>query len=350
MKLTFIFLFVLVSFIHAMTDLNITIGSFNVQIFGKSKMEKPGVPEILTKIFRRYDVALIQEIRDSSNTYVYLLLDMINNCTNCPQYNLTLSERLGRTTSKEQYGFFYKRDKLEIINTDQFNVTLDYFERPNYSVEFKLKEIANESFFLSANHISPSKAPEEIDLLVEVYDSLIKKFQQKKILFLGDFNAGCTYVANKDWANIRLRNQTNRFRWYIGDNANTNLGATPCPYDRFVGNFEFDKIHLNGSENIFNFDIAFNMTLDEAKIVSDHFPIEMKVQYKIQSPSSSPNPKISPKISPKMSPKSSPKTSPKKSKVSSQNSPTIPKISTVSSGYLVKSSILLIILCFFFIN
>jgi deoxyribonuclease-1 len=316
-------------------------------VFGKSKMEKPGVPEILTKIFRRYDVSLIQEIRDASNTYVYLLLDMINNCTNCPQYNLSLSERLGRTTSKEQYGFFYKKDKFEIINTDQFNVSLDYFERPNYSVEFKLKEVANESFFLSANHISPSKAPEEIDKLVEVYDSLIKKFQQKKILFLGDFNAGCSYVANRDWANIRLRNQTSRFKWYIGDNANTNLGATPCPYDRFVGNFDFDKIYLNGSENIFNFDVAFNMTLDEAKIVSDHFPIEIKVQYKIQSASSSPTPKISPKASPKISPNISSKTSPK---VSSGNPPTNPRFSTVSSGYSLKSSYLLTILCLFFIN
>jgi hypothetical protein len=316
------------------TDLNITIGSFNVQTFGKAKMENPGVPEILTKIFRRYDIGLIQEIRDESNTYIYLLLDMINNCTNCAQYNLSLSERLGRTSSKEQYGFFYKRDKFEIINTDQFNVSLNYFERPNYSVEFKLKEVANESFFLSANHISPSKAPEEIDKLVEVYDSLIKKFQQKKILFLGDFNAGCIYVKNRDWANIRLRSQTSRFKWYIGDNAKTNLGALPCPYDRFVGNFDFDKIYLNGSENIFNFLVAFNMTLDKAKIVSDHFPIEIKVQYKIQSASSST--KISSKAS---------------LKIFSGNPPSNPlRFSTVSSGYSLKSSLLLTILCLLFIN
>eukprot|EP01080_Neovahlkampfia_damariscottae_P001127 gene1127-10641_t len=256
----------------------IKICAFNVQIFGKSKMEKPGVPEILVKIFRKYDIALIQEIRDSSNTYIHTLKDMINNCTNCDQYNLTLSERLGRTSSKEQYGFFFKNSEFEILNTNQFNVSLDYFERPNYSVEFKVNGF-NDSFFLSANHISPSKAPEEIDRLVDVYDTLINQYGfEKKILFMGDFNADCSYVSQNDWKSIRLRNDTSRFNWYLDDNADTNLGAESCAYDRFVGNNKFDRIFLNGTQNVLRFDLDFNLTIDEAKTVSDHYPIELKIK------------------------------------------------------------------------
>lgn len=53
------------------------------------------------------------------------------------------------------------------------------------------------------------------------------------MIFLGDFNADCGYVAKKRWKDIRLR-QKPGFHWLIGDQADTTVREkTRCAYDRW---------------------------------------------------------------------------------------------------------------------
>ncbi len=72
------------------------VAAFNVQIFGVSKFSQPDVVSILSKvhvhssllhthmlctplqIVRRYDVVLIQEIRDASQTVIASFLEVVN--------------------------------------------------------------------------------------------------------------------------------------------------------------------------------------------------------------------------------------------------------------------------------
>lgn len=53
------------------------------------------------------------------------------------------------------------------------------------------------------------------------------------MLFLGDFNADCSYVRAQDWAAIRLRS-SEVFKWLIPDSADTTVGNSDCAYDRIV--------------------------------------------------------------------------------------------------------------------
>ena len=53
------------------------------------------------------------------------------------------------------------------------------------------------------------------------------------MLFLGDFNADCSYVRPHDWAAIRLRS-SEVFKWLIPDSADTTVGNSDCAYDRIV--------------------------------------------------------------------------------------------------------------------
>lgn len=50
---------------------------------------------------------------------------------------------------------------------------------------------------------------------------------------MGDFNAGCSYVAPAQWASIRLRTSP-AFQWLIPDTADTTSTATRCAYDRYA--------------------------------------------------------------------------------------------------------------------
>lgn len=53
------------------------------------------------------------------------------------------------------------------------------------------------------------------------------------LVFLGDFNADCSYVRAQDWAAIRLRS-SEVFKWLIQDNADTTVSNSDCAYDRIV--------------------------------------------------------------------------------------------------------------------
>lgn len=52
-------------------------------------------------------------------------------------------------------------------------------------------------------------------------------------MFLGDFNADCSYVKQSDWASIRLRS-SDVFKWLIPDSADSTVGKSDCAYDRWV--------------------------------------------------------------------------------------------------------------------
>lgn len=70
--------------------------------------------DILADIVRTYDVVAIQEIRDSSQTALPELVDLVN--SDGSQYDYVVSERLGRTTSKEQYAYVYNSNTVSVSN------------------------------------------------------------------------------------------------------------------------------------------------------------------------------------------------------------------------------------------
>ncbi len=56
----------------------------------------------------------------------------------------------------------------------------------------------------------------------------------QNVIFLGDFNAACGYVAKKNRKNIRLLSDPS-FIWLIQDNVDTTVKeSTDCAYDRYV--------------------------------------------------------------------------------------------------------------------
>ena len=130
----FIFLLFAITNIYA-NDENLKIASFNVQVFGKSKISKIEVKETLIKIISRYDIIFIQEIRDNSEIAIKKLIDELNKSSN-EKYNYIISERLGNSNSKEQYAFIYKNAKIKIVDAIQYAEYND-FERPPFGIKIE---------------------------------------------------------------------------------------------------------------------------------------------------------------------------------------------------------------------
>jgi len=260
--------------VHASSS-HLNVAAWNIEILGVSKMGKPEVVEKLVEIILRYDLVMIQEVRDISGEAIVNLLDAVNRASKDP-FEMELSIRLGRTSSKEQYAYFYRTNKLAVVDTFQYPEILDQFERPPFSVRFKtIGSYDVKEFGFIGVHAKPGDAPKEIDHLVDVYDMVRAKWQLDDFIIGGDLNADCKYVSKSKWKDIRLRTQS-RFRWLIEDGIDTTVYHSGCTLDRLIiaGEGMFYS-YLSDTAVAYRFDDEMNLTYDEAKAVSDHVPVEM---------------------------------------------------------------------------
>jgi len=250
------------------------VGAFNIQIFGRAKMAKPEVVDILVKIIQRYDILMIQEIRDSTQTAFAQLMDKVAEVS-AHDYEYQVSNRTGRTSSKEQYAYVYRADKVEIISDYQFADEADVFEREPYTVQFRRRGNYTDGpseFTYIGFHAKPGDAQVEIDALVNVYELAVAKFGSDNAVLAGDLNADCSYVCRTCWKDIALWTDE-RFIWMINNSIDTTVSATDCAYDRIVIVGEEMHAHSHGAR-VFRFDQAYGLDNAAARQVSDHYPVE----------------------------------------------------------------------------
>lgn len=259
----------------------IKIGAFNIQVFGTKKMSDESVVNILVDIVSRYDILLIQEIRDASGEAIQKLLEEVNAKYAYDQFDMELSPRLGRTSSKEQYAFlFRKKSGLTVVRAYVYDDRNDIFQREPYVVLFHSTTTTVDKFALIGIHVSPSDAVEEIQALEAVFENTTSHLNEENVMVLGDLNADCSYVPKKDWVNIPMKTDP-AYTWWIDDDADTTVGNSDCAYDRFISTGDkFKDGVMNGSVIIFKYDDFFNLNQTFALQVSDHYPIEFVLETK----------------------------------------------------------------------
>ena len=237
------------------------------------------------KIVSRYDLTFVMEIRDSTNTAINDFMTQLNNYVSPSNvsYQLQISDRLGRTTSKEQYGFIYNPAKINFVKTLQYYDANNWFERPPFVFVFEINSFKDQQFAICGCHIKPEDAVNEISHLRDVFDFYSNETFTNNTILAGDYNAGCSYVSTSAWSNVTLRTDT-RFSWLISDTTDTTVAVSSCPYDRFVVlKTMADKTIATGAKfeirnvGTFTFDSAYGLPTQNATLVSDHYPIEMVI-------------------------------------------------------------------------
>ncbi|KAL3054371.1 hypothetical protein OYC64_006656 [Pagothenia borchgrevinki] len=251
------------------------IGAFNIQCFGTSKSKKTDVMATIKEIVLRYDIILIQEVRDKDGTVIQSLMDLVNQGSH--QFRNISSGYLGPGSHKERYLFLYRDQTMTVTDSFQYDEgKAGDFNRPPYIVKFSSTQTAVTDFVLIPIHTSPSTAVEELKALVDVVKEAKRKWQNNNIMVLGDFNAGSNYVPMSKRPTIPLFN-TNVFHWLIANNVDTTVSRTGNAYDRIVVTDDMYKGMNPHSAGIFDFKNQYALTLDEAKAVSDHFPVEVQI-------------------------------------------------------------------------
>ncbi|NXV74031.1 DNAS1 protein, partial [Atlantisia rogersi] len=264
--------------LHVATTLKIS--AFNIKAFGDSKMANQTISDIIVSILMEYDITLVQEVRDADLSAVKKLMERLNSASPHP-YNSLVSIPLGRTTYKEQYLFIYRSDMVSVLESYYYDdgcesCGTDTFSREPFIVRFSSPTTQVDEFVMVPLHAEPDSAAEEIDALYDVYKDVVNKWATNNIIFLGDFNADCSYVTSAQWPNIRLRS-LDACEWLIPDSADSTVSATTnCAYDRIVACGTALRQDIQpGSAAVNNFQNTFHLQNKDALAISDHFPVEV---------------------------------------------------------------------------
>jgi endonuclease/exonuclease/phosphatase family metal-dependent hydrolase len=245
----------------------IRIASFNIEVFGESKMSKPHVTAILAEIVRRFDIVAIQEVRAKDQSVIPAFVDQINQTGR--QYDWAISERIGRTVSKEQYVFIFDTASVE-IDRNQLYVIDDRLEdllhREPYVAHFRVRGPPSEQAFtfkLVNIHTDPDETEKELDVLAQVF----RKVQgdganEDDVILLGDLNV--------DDQHLGLLGQIPGIDCVIkGTYTNT---LKTAQYDNIIFHAPSTR-EFTGRGGVFDFLREFNLDSEQAKEISDHLPV-----------------------------------------------------------------------------
>lgn len=265
--------------LHLSTSL--LLGAFNIKSFGDKKASNTTVMNLISEIVHRYDIILIQEVRDNDLSATKALMEHVNKYSPQFRYDHIVSEPLGRNSYKERYLFLYREQTVSVVKNYTYDdgcepCGTDTFIREPFVVMFSSPTTAVKNFVLIPQHTSPDFALEETDALYDVVSDVRTRWKTNDIVLLGDFNTGCSYVSGSDWQQIRLFTDKS-FHWLITDEADTTVSHTNCPYDRIVVSADMMEGVIHGSAEVYNFMVDLNLSLSMALAVSDHFPVEVKL-------------------------------------------------------------------------
>ncbi|CAJ1055140.1 deoxyribonuclease-1-like 1 [Xyrichtys novacula] len=260
------------------------ICAFNLHHYGESKSKKSNVMHTLSRIISRCDITLLQEVRDSKEKAIPVLMDRLNRYDTAHQYSFVASERLGRSESyQEQYVFVYRSDTVSVTGQYQYPDNRrgkeDVFSREPFVVRFKAPKTEIKEFVLIPQHTSPENTTQELDALYDVLQQVIRMWRTENVMLLGDFNADCGYLAKKNRKLVRLITEKKLY-WLIPEKVDTTVReSTSCTYDRIVVHGEtFARAVVPLSAKPFNFQREYRLTEEQALEISDHYPVQVSLK------------------------------------------------------------------------
>jgi deoxyribonuclease-1-like protein len=244
----------------------VLIASFNIQVFGDSKMSKPHVVDMLARVVRQFDVVAIQEVRSKNEQLVPTFVQQVNAAGG--RYHYIVGPREGRTTSKEQYTFIYDTDRIEVdvASPGVFPDPDDRLHRPPLCVRFRTRVIPEHmafTFWLVDTHTDPDEVPEELAALCDVFRAMQRlRPDEDDVIMLGDLNAGppefapLSPIAGLAWAVDGVTTNTRRTNTY--DNLVFSVPAT----SEYLGHW-----------GVVDLQQTFGLSEEAALEVSDHNPV-----------------------------------------------------------------------------
>ena len=243
------------------------IASFNIQVFGKSKLAKRDVMAVIVHTIRQFDIVAIQEIRGKDDNILPDLMQMLN--SDGSRYQFVIGPRLGRSVSTEQYAFVFDANRVEHdpTSTGTIQDPRDLMHREPLVARFRSRTEPPErafTFWLVNVHTDPDDVPTEMAALADVFEVMqTARPYEDDVILLGDLNANERQMGRFA--------QMPGLRWVVGGGVMTNTRQTKA-YDNIL--FCAPKTgEFTGRWGVFGFETVFGLSRDQALRVSDHLPV-----------------------------------------------------------------------------
>jgi deoxyribonuclease-1-like protein len=250
----------------------ITIASFNIRDFGDKKLSDQRIAMTLALIVSKFDVVAIQEISTKNEQHMELFVRMINSTGR--KYDYVVGPRIGNTAQKEQYAYVFNKEKIMVDRTTTYTVgdPDNLLHREPWVASFSTTiQPANSAFtFTLVNvHTDPSSPvlQHELEALAEVYRAVRRAGgNEDDVIMLGDFNA-----SDQQMAKTRLGLIPDLKALISGSGVFTNTRQNQL-YDNLLIHVPSTSEYM-GRSGVYNYTTEANMTMEQAELVSDHFPV-----------------------------------------------------------------------------
>lgn len=242
------------------------IASFNIQVFGESKMQKPQVVSVLIDVVRRFDVVAIQELRAADQTLIPYFVQLIN--ADGARYDYVVGPRLGRTSSKEQYVYLFDTARVSLVPNSVYSINDpdDWLHREPLVASFQTLSTSNRppfTFTLINMHTDPDETDREMAAMAEVLPLIQNQPPyEDDVILLGDFNVDEKHLGP-------LASMPGVVWTIAGIPTNTRGTET---YDNMI----FDSrptTEFIGRAGVMDLAAEYGLTMEETLEVSDHLPI-----------------------------------------------------------------------------
>ena len=220
------------------------IASFNIKVFGDTKMSNAVVVAELVDLFQAYDMVAVQEIKDIDEEVPYLFLDELNgvagqgNVTDQTlNWSMVLSERKlanRRTTGPRRNSMPTTTGprcsgRWTMAPCTMTAPTIPSSGEP-FMASFMLldpRDGHRNDLVIVNVHTKPTLAVEEMSALGDVVAwGQANYSNDDDYVILGDFNGDCSYASYNEL--IELSIAPENYTWLIPDDADTTVGNSRC--------------------------------------------------------------------------------------------------------------------------
>lgn len=266
MKKNFLFLFIFIAF---RLQASVTICSWNLENFGKSKSESE--IDFIATTLNKFDVVAILEVvaGDGGADAVSRLSDALNRKGTKWDYSISNPTSSTNAYKVERYAFLWKTAKIKKVGDawleKRFSLEID---REPYFANFKAE---GKQFTLAAFHaITKSKQPETE---IKYFKYIPAEYPDLKIIFCGDFNCPQSHTVFNPLKKMGYNP--------IFEGQKTSL-KQECKGTNCLAS-EFDNAFYNSlkfklvKSNVVYFYKAFE-NLKDARKISDHIPIWFEIE------------------------------------------------------------------------
>jgi deoxyribonuclease-1-like protein len=253
----------------------IAIGSFNIQIFGKTKIKKQHLLTVLAETATNFDIMAIQEVGSNgskaSDEVCKLVMD-----TYTQAINSFMKASVYQYVRSNQYGIVYRTDKVQLIKSKPYSGSEKITYNP-LTAYFKTIEGDFDFCFVTV-HTRPELAKREIPELKTVMSEVSKEYGDPDVICAGDYNGDGSYYNEGQGENLA------GFDGYITgipNSAKTNVANNhDYTYDRMEMTSAL-KTDFTGEWGVFEISKHYDVSSCEGSrkirgkeaALSDHYPV-----------------------------------------------------------------------------